>query len=163
MDAAARAREALHQNPTESYTIKRGDHRMLEVSPTPFLHMIYLQLTHSQDIKLITHFAPWLSELTGYKVEPGTFCEDLLDGQALCKVLTMLKGSGVTTYHEKGSNIAQLDAFKSRENIVQFHEGCKRLALPVQFGTEELEAGNLGKVASCMVFVAVSLLSRFCA
>lgn len=72
----------------------------------------------------------------------------------------MLKGSGVTSYHEKGSGIAQLDAFKSRENLVQFQQGCKKLALPVQFGTEELEAGNLGKVASCLVFVAHTCASQ---
>lgn len=44
--------------------------------------------------------------------------------------------------------------------MVQFHEACKRLALPVQFGTEELKQGNYGKVASTLVFVAHTAASQ---
>jgi len=142
MDTVKNVRQGLHQNPTEQFTIKREEHRMVE------------------DIKLITHFAPWLQELTGKKVAADTICEDLLDGEALCHVMSLIKGSGVTTYHKVGGNFGTLDSFKSMENMVQFHEACKRLALPVQFGREELVAGNLGKVASTLVFVAHTCASQ---
>jgi len=142
MDTVKEVRTGLHQNPTEQFTIKREEHRMLE------------------DIKLISHFAPWISDLTGKKVNSDTICEDLLDGEALCHIMSLVKGSGVTTYHKVGGGFDKLESFKSMENLVQFHEACKRLALPVQIGREELIAGNVGKVASCLVFVAHTCASQ---
>jgi hypothetical protein len=113
-----------------------------------------------EDVKLISHFAPWLQDLTGKKMAADTICEDLMDGEALCHIMSMIKGSGVSTYHKVGGNFEKLDSFKSMENMAQFHEACKRLALPVQCGREELVAGNLGKLASCLVFVAHTCASQ---
>jgi hypothetical protein len=142
VDAVKGARQGLHQNPTEQFTIKREEHRMVE------------------DIKLLSHFAPWLQDLTGKKVTAETICEDLLDGEALCHVMSLVKGSGVTSYHKVGGTFDKLDSFKAMENMVQFHEACKRLALPVAFSREELVAQNLGKVASCLVFLAHTCASQ---
>jgi hypothetical protein len=142
VDAVKNARQGLHQNPTEQFTIKREEHRMVE------------------DVKLISHFAPWIQDLTGKKVSADTICEDLLDGEALCHIMSLVRGSGVSTYHKVGGAFDKLDSFKSMENMVQFHEACKKLALPVQIGREELVAGNLGKLASCLVFVAHTCASQ---
>ena len=113
-----------------------------------------------EDVKLISHFAPWLQDLTGKKVAADTICEDLMDGEALCHVMSLVKGSGVTTYHKVGGAFDKLDSFKGMENLLQFQEACKRLALPVSIGREELVQGNLGKLASCLVFVAHTCASQ---
>jgi hypothetical protein len=142
VDTVKSNRQGLHQNPTEQFTIKREEHRMIE------------------DIKLITHFAPWLQDLTGKKVSADTICEDLQDGEALCHVMSLVKGSGVSTYHKVGGKFDKLDSFKGMENLTQFQDACKRLALPVTVSREELVAGNLGKLASCLVFVAHTCASQ---
>jgi hypothetical protein len=114
-----------------------------------------------EDIKLIKHFASWLSQITDEKVEPDTFPEDLKNGIVLCKLMMLIgPDSGVKSYHQLPAKNAVLDAFKAKENVVQFQEACKRLAMPVVFGMSELEEGNLGKIASCLVFVAHTAASR---
>ena len=108
-----------------------------------------------EDVRLISHFASWLSKVANRPVNEDTFEQDLMDGVALCTVVSKLKGSELTKFHElpKGTN-QPLDTFKARENMVSFTLACQNLSLPVTFGTEELEKGNLGRIASTLVFLA---------
>ena len=94
-------------------------------------------------------------------VAEETFCEDLINGVALCKLMTMIQGSGVSTYHDLPSpKGAPLDSFKSRENVRQFLEACTRMKMPVTFGTAELEQKNLFQIASTLLFVVHTATSQ---
>jgi hypothetical protein len=136
-------RKPLIGNPGDAFTLKREQHKEIE------------------NIKLVSHFADWLSKVTEEPVRAESFPEDLQNGICLCKLLIMIgPDTGVTKYHELPAKNVLLDKFKAKENIVQFQEGCKRLALPVVFGMSELEAGNLGKIASCLVFLAHTASTR---
>jgi hypothetical protein len=107
-----------------------------------------------EDIRLIEHFAHWLSKVSERQVSADTFETDLMDGVALCKVMVKIPGSGLVRFHEIQGSTAPLEAFKARENIQAFGMAAKQLNLPVTFGTEELEKGNLGRIASTLVFLA---------
>jgi hypothetical protein len=130
-------REPLHAAPTSSLTMKREEHKQME------------------DLRLVSHFAVWLTSVTGVAVGAETMPEDLISGVALCKLLAMIPSSGVTKYHElpQPSSGKPLDSFKAKENMAQFQEACKRMKLPVVFGTAECEVGNLGQIASTLVFL----------
>lgn len=61
----------------------------------------------------------------------------------------------MTRFHNVPTgSIEALDAFKSRENIQSFVVASKLLNLPVTFGTEDLEKGNIGRICSTLVFLA---------
>lgn len=130
-------RKPLAHNPTASFTMKRDEYKQME------------------DVRLISHFASWLSKVSGRPVADETFEQDLMDGVALCTVMSKISGSGVQRFHvmEPGST-QPLEAFKARENIQTFVAASKSLNLPVTFGTEDLEKGNIGRVASTLVFLA---------
>ena len=130
-------RQPLVTNPTGNFTLKRGEHKQVET------------------VQLLSHFAEWLTKVTGVPVGAETACEDLANGVCLCKLLTMLPSSGVTKYHDVPSAKGlPLDAWKAKENMSAFQQACvKNLALPVTFGTAELEQQNVFKVASGLVFL----------
>jgi hypothetical protein len=130
-------REPLHAAPKSSLTMKREEHKQME------------------DLRLVSHFAVWLTAVTGVEIGAETLPEDLISGVCLCKLLAMVPSSGVTKYHDlpQPSSGKPLDSFKAKENMAQFQEACKRLKLPVVFGTAECEVGNLGQIASTLVFL----------
>jgi len=136
-------RKPMLANPGDAFTLKREQHREVE------------------NVKLVSHFADWLSKVTDEPVRAESFPEDLMNGIALCKLMILIgPDTGVTKYHELPQKNVVLDAFKAKENVVQFQEACRRLSMPVVFGMSELESGNLGKVASCLVFVAHTASTR---
>jgi hypothetical protein len=144
MDAVAKARQPLRQGkePNSKFTLKRNEFKKAE------------------DVKLITDFAQWLSDLTEMEIKPDSFPEDLLSGMALCKLMIRIDGSGVSRYHNIKNIADAKEAFKARENVAQFQAACKRLDLPSSFGTDELEAGDLGSIATTLVYVAHAAAMR---
>jgi hypothetical protein len=129
-------RKPLSQNMTQSFTVNRDDFRKFE------------------DFKLVKHFAVWLTKVSGHPVSEETFEKDLLDGVAVCKLMTKIKGSGLSAYHEINSHIPALDAFKSKENMVAFQLATQNLRLPISFGSEDLEKNNTQRVVSTLIFLA---------
>jgi hypothetical protein len=108
-----------------------------------------------EDFRLVSHFASWLSKVSGRPVREESFEADLIDGVALCKVMVKLEGSGLVKFHDiPAGSTMPLGSFMARENIQAFSTAAKRLNLPVTFGTEELEKGNLKKIVSTLVFLA---------
>jgi len=112
------------------------------------------EIKAAENVRLITHFASWLSAVTSIKINADTLPEDLIDGVALCMVASKIPNSGVSKWHTIPSGMAKLDAFKAKENMAQFQSACKKLSLPCVFGTQELEQGNLGQIATTLVFLA---------
>jgi len=114
-----------------------------------------------ENVKLVSHFADWLAKVTGEPVRAETFSEDLQNGIALCKLMIMIgPDTGVQTYHQLEGKHATLDIFKAKENVVQFQEACRKLSMPVMFGMSEIEAGDYGKIASTLIFVAHTASTR---
>jgi len=137
MDVVTKNRRPLSHNPKASFTGKREEFKQVE------------------DVRLVAHFASWLSKVSGRPISDETFEKDLLDGVALCTVMSKIQGSGIEKFHAIPiGSIEPLDTFKSRENIQAFVLASKRLNLPVTFGTEDLEKENIGRVASTLVFLA---------
>jgi len=100
-------------------------------------------------------------QVTGETVLAETFTEDLQNGIALCKLMIMIgPDTGVQGYHALPGKNIKLDAFKAKENVVQFQEACRKLSMPVMFGMSEIEAGDYGKIASTLVFVAHTASTR---
>jgi hypothetical protein len=130
-------RKHLTHNPTLSFTMKRDEYKK------------------SEDLRLVKHFASWLSKVGERSVQEETFEEDLLDGVCLCKLVSKINGSGMTSFHVvSASSVTSLDSFKAKENLVQFQKATKNLDLPISFGTEDLEKKNITRVISTLVFLA---------
>lgn len=98
--------------------------------------------------------------MTGAEIHEDTLPEDLLDGVVLCKLMMQIEGSGVTKYHALKRGNAKMDAFKSRENCVRFTNACKTIGLPVTFGYDDLHQGDLGVIASTLVYLAHACAMR---
>ena len=110
---------------------------------------------HMEDLRLVKHFADWLSKIGEKKITEENFEEDLLDGVALCTVMSKINGSGLTSFHTlKESSVPSLDIFKAKENLVAFQEATRKLKLPISFGTEDLEKKNTTRVVSTLIFLA---------
>lgn len=125
---------SFSHSPTDAFTMKREDFKKL------------------QDLKLVSHFASWLSKLGNKEVTEENFEDDLMDGVALCRVMKKLEGANMGAFHEpKGET---MDSFKGKENIVFFQNSTKALKLPITFGTEDLEKRNISRVVSTLVFIA---------
>jgi hypothetical protein len=130
-------RVPLNQNPTQSFTLMREEYKK------------------NEDLKLVKHFANWLSKVGERQVTEENFEQDLLDGVCLCKLLSKIHGSGLDDYHNlPSSNVPPLEAFKAKENLVAFQLACKKLNLPITFGTEDLEKQNITRVVSTLIFLA---------
>lgn len=140
MDLAKSARAPLSHAPTQHFTLKRSESKMIE------------------NMKLLTHFAEWLSKASGRPVHMDTFENDLMDGIVLCTVVSKLEGSNLYKFHQistEDSLSAPLTLFKAKENMTSFQVACEdNLKLPCCFGWEELEKGNLARIASTLVFLA---------
>lgn len=123
----------LQHAPTESYTVKRSE------------------LKQAEDLKLVKHFASWLTKITRGRrqITEEEFENDLLDGVALCEVMQQLEGSGLVKFHQEPKS-----AFQAKENLQSFQAATKALALPVTFGSEDLEKQNITRIVSTLVFVA---------
>jgi predicted nicotinamide N-methyase len=117
-------KERLSVNPSGGkFTLKRNDMR------------------HLQDMKLCAQFCDWITELSGgIEVNPDTFVEDLSDGVALLRVVQKFGQVGVV--HEYPKPGAKVNAFKARENRLEFIRACSRMdihALPdVEFSLHSL-------------------------
>ena len=129
-------RKPLSHAPTEQFTMKREEYKQME------------------DLRLVKHFAHWLSKVTGLNVTEETFEQDLMDGVVLCRLMSKINGSGMGYFHELKSNVPSLDAFKAKENLVSFQLAVKNLNLPISFGTEDLEKKNITRVISTLIFIA---------
>lgn len=79
----------------------------------------------------------WIEELTGKNFSDG-FQESLKDGVLLCEALNKIKAGSV-----KKINNTKM-AFKQRENIVNFLDGCKALGMKESdcFVTQDLFEGD---------------------
>ena len=126
----------------------------LSHAPTAQFTLHREEFKKNEDLRLVKHFADWLSKVSGRSVTEENFEQDLLDGIALCTLMSKIKGSGMGYFHGTKSNVASLDAFKSKENLVSFQMSVKNLNLPTSFGTEDLEKGNISRVVSTLVFLA---------
>lgn len=131
-------RAPLVHDASENFTMKRGEYK------------------HLEDLRLIKHFASWLSVVGNRPVAEISFEEDLMDGTVLCSILIRIRGSGVTTYHGIKGDFSSLAEFKKKENLVTFEAACKRLNLPVSFGYEDLEKSNIQRVVSTLIFLSHS-------
>ncbi|KAH9253363.1 hypothetical protein BASA81_008714 [Batrachochytrium salamandrivorans] len=129
----AKDRLPLQHAPTESYTVKRSE------------------LKQAEDLKLVKHFASWLTKITHGRrqITEEEFENDLLDGVALCEVMQQLEGSGLVKFHQEPKS-----SFQAKENLQSFQAATKALALPVTFGSEDLEKQNITRIVSTLVFVA---------
>lgn len=109
----------------------------------------------NEDLRLVKHFASWLSKVGERPVTEENFEHDLLDGVCLCKLMSKIHGSGIKSYHQiPSSSVEALDVFKAKENVVEFQAASKRLHLPITFGTEDLEKNNITRVVSTLIFLA---------
>jgi len=114
-------RKPLTTNPTASFTMARDEYKK------------------NEDLRLVKHFASWLSKVGERPVTEENFEADLLDGVCLCKLMSKIRGSGLTTFHNlPSSNVAPLEAFKAKENLVAFQQATRQLDLPITFGSEDL-------------------------
>jgi hypothetical protein len=130
-----KARKPLTHNPTANFTMKREEFKQAE------------------DLRLVSHFASYLSKVGDRPVTEEKFEADLMDGVCLCRLMSKLNGSGVTKFHDiNREGIA--DAFKAKENMVTFQQASKALNLPITFGTEDLEKQNTTRVISTLIFLA---------
>lgn len=79
----------------------------------------------------------WVEAVTGIQFEAG-FQESLKDGVKLCKLLNTIKPDSVPKINETKM------AFKQRENIVNYLEGCKKLGMRETdcFVTQDLFEGD---------------------
>ena len=126
-------RKPLSHPPTEKFTMKREEYKQME------------------DLRLVKHFASWLSKVGEKPVSEENFEQDLMDGVALCRLMKKINGSNMGTFHEPSGG---MDVFKAKENMVFFQNSAKALKLPISFGTEDLEKKNIGRVISTLIFVA---------
>jgi len=130
-------RKPLQTNPTANFTMARDEYKK------------------SEDLRLVKHFASWLSKVGERPVSEENFESDLLDGVCLCKLMAKINGSGIKAFHDlPSSNVPPLEAFKAKENMVEFQLATKRLNLPISFGTEDLEKKNITRVVSTLIFLA---------
>ena len=130
-------RKPLIQNPTQNFTMMRDEYKK------------------NEDLRLVKHFASWLSKVGERPVSEENFESDLLDGVCLCKLMSKIKGSGLTTFHNlPSSKVPPLEAFKAKENMVAFQLAAKNLHLPITFGSEDLEKQNITRVVSTLIFLA---------
>jgi predicted transport protein len=130
-------RKPLAHNPTANFTMMRDEYKK------------------NEDLRLVKHFASWLSKVGERPVREETFEEDLLDGVCLCKLMSKINGSGVVDFHTlPSSTVPPLEMFKGKENMVQFQVATKKLNLPISFGTEDLEKKNITRVVSTLIFLA---------
>lgn len=124
-------------------------------SPGQSFTLVREEFKRNEDLRLIKHFAAWLSEVGEHPVREEHFEEDLLDGLCLCKLMTKLRGSGLKNYHTlPSSHVVPLESFKAKENMVAFQLACENLHLPITFGTEDLEKKNITRVISSLIFIA---------
>lgn len=149
----------IHHTPNANFTILRDEYKK------------------NEDLRLVKHFASWLSKVGERPVSEENFEEDLMDGVCLCKLMSKIRGSGLTSFHNlPSSTVPPLEAFKSKENLVEFQLAAKRLDLPITFGTEDLwvtlnppihpktsceltvkqrrEKKNITRVVSTLIFLA---------
>lgn len=79
----------------------------------------------------------WVETIIGSKFT-GTFHEELKDGVKLCKLINIIKPGSVPKINETKM------AFKQRENIVNYLEGCKKLGMKESdcFVTQDLFEGD---------------------
>jgi len=131
----AKDRKPLAHNPTANFTMKREEYKQME------------------DLRLVSHFATYLTKVTGRTITEEKFEDDLLDGVALCRLLTKLNGSGLAKFHDNIST-GLADGWKAKENLVTFQQGTRNLMLPISFGTEDLEKRNTTRVVSTLIFLA---------
>jgi hypothetical protein len=130
-------RKPLIQNPTQNFTMMREEYK------------------RNEDLRLVKHFAAWLSKVGERPVTEENFEEDLLDGVCLCKLMTKIRGSGLDSFHSlPSSTVPPLEAFKSKENMVAFQLAAQKLHLPITFGSEDLEKKNITRVVSTLIFLA---------
>lgn len=129
-------RKPLQCNPTASFTMKREEFKQ------------------NEDLRLVSHFAHYLSKVGDKPVSEENFESDLLDGVCLCRLMAKLNGSGMTKFHDNINNTNLADAWKSKENLVSFQQATKNLNLPISFGTEDLEKKNTTRVISTLIFLA---------
>ncbi|KAH9260640.1 hypothetical protein BASA81_001107 [Batrachochytrium salamandrivorans] len=113
-----------------------------------------------KDKGAITQVREKFKKAEDVKIHEDTLPEDLLDGVVLCKLMMQIEGSGVTKYHALKRGNAKMDAFKSRENCVRFTNACKLIGLPVTFGYDDLHQGDLGVIASTLVYLAHACAMR---
>ena len=130
-------RTPLNHTPTANFTMMRDEYKK------------------NEDLKLVKHFALWLSKVGERSVTEENFESDLMDGVCLCKLMEKIRGSGIKSFHNlPSSSILPLEAFKAKENLIEFQLAAKRLNLPITFGTEDLEKKNITRVVSTLIFLA---------
>lgn len=81
----------------------------------------------------------WVEQVTGAPFPEGkSFHESLKDGQILCKLVNIIQAGTVPKIYEGDM------AFKQRENIVNYLEGCKKLGMNESdcFVTQDLFEGD---------------------
>ena len=135
MDKITAARKPLAHNPTANFTMKREEYKQME------------------DLRLVSHFATYLSKVGERPVTEENFENDLMNGVCLCRLMSKLNGSGLEKFHSDISN-GIADTFKAKENMVSFQQAAKNLNLPIMFGTEDLEKKNITRVVSTLIFLA---------
>jgi hypothetical protein len=128
----ATKRPALLVKPGQSYTVKRGEARAQE------------------NAYLAELFGEWFGKVTKKELRADRLLEDLKDGTVLCDVLSRIPGSGLTKYHNPATN-----EFQSKENLVLFSKlTTTQLHFPTSCGARDFDEGNVGKVLSCLLYVA---------
>jgi len=80
----------------------------------------------------------WLEEITGLQIEEENLQEVLKDGAILCYAINNVKPGTVPKVH------TQKSAFKMRENIANYVQGCRQLGMAETdlFMTQDLFEGN---------------------
>lgn len=109
------------------------------------------EVRKAKDKELVSHFAGWLTRMSGVKIRRKTFLKDIGDGTALCTVMAKIEDSGLTKYHNVPASPKHLKAFHGKENLAKFQDACRRLAMPDAVTASDLEAGNLSKALSVLI------------
>ncbi|GBG31097.1 Rho guanine nucleotide exchange factor 6 [Hondaea fermentalgiana] len=69
--------------------------------------------------------AGWLGRVTQCVIRPECLCEDLLDGVALCRLLSRIDGSGVEDSFREAPSTKE----EAQRNVEMFFRGCQTLGL----------------------------------
>lgn len=98
----------------------------------------------------LTRVARWACRASGVQVEARTLCEDLLDGVALCRLLSRFDDGGVSTFHKKPRSKRQ-----GRENVSAFLDACVRLGFEELFSYQDLRCKNSSVIVHALTQVAM--------
>lgn len=108
------------------------------------------------DMGKASEAAAWLEQLTEREVDPADLVGSLKSGVVLCKALNKIKRKTVKKINKSSM------AFKERENIVNYLEGCKQLGMKEidNFVTQDLYEGDNLTLVVNQIFTLAMLAER---